>query len=69
MVGTLTFDDVYPGLKTADSPMPELKTTDQKSSAKELEGAPVSALQNRAAMWFIALAALMVVLRHLMGGE
>ncbi len=67
MIGTLSFGDVYPGLATIEAPAADKRTTDEKSSAQALEGAPNTTNAMRPSMWFIGFAVLVVILWLLHG--
>lgn len=66
IVGTLRWGDVNFGLADPSNPAPNGETTDQIKTAPALDGV-VTANMLRPSIWFVAFAALLVVLYMLSG--
>ena len=67
-IGTLSAEDVYPGLATPDAPAPDRVTTDERTSTQGIGTSGFMANVSRSSMWFIAFAVLLVLLWYLSAG-
>ena len=67
-VGTLSAEDVYPGLATPDAPAPDRVTTDERTSTQGIGTSGFMTNWARPSMAFIAFSVMLVLLWYLSAG-